>query len=182
MKGESITAETLAQIPMFRGLDPIECRQLARLARPEMFAVGDYVLREGQTSQHLLIVMAGKCEVVREWRTSDGGDPRSIQLTVLEPHANFGEMSFFHPAPHSASVRALTALELLSIDRADYDQLVQSGSPAACKMAYNAVQSLADRIRQMDQWVIDQARRESAGRRVEEWEAFRAKMFTGWNL
>ncbi len=182
MKNESVTGNLLCQIPIFRGLDEAECRQLAEIATPEVFKPGEYVLREGQTGQHLWIVMAGKCEVVREWRTSDGGEPRMIQLTVLEPHANFGEMSFFHPAPHSASVRAITALELLSIDRGRYTKLVQDGSPAACKMAYNAVQSLADRIRQMDQWVIDQARRDAAGRRVEEWEDFRAKLFGGWNL
>lgn len=182
MTSQSISAAILGQIPIFRGLDEAECRQLAAVAQPEVYQAGDFVLHEGETSQYLWIVMAGRCEVLRQWRASDGGEQRTIQLAVLEPHANFGEMSFFHPAPHSASVRATVPLELLSISRERYDKLMSQGSPAACKLAYNAVSSLADRIRQLDEWIINRVRHEASGRKVEEWEDFRAKLFGGWNI
>ena len=182
MTGSHISAEILNQIPIFRGLDETECRALAAIAVPEVYHPREYILHEGHTSQHLWIVMAGSCEVLRQWRSGDGTEQRTIQLAVLEPHSNFGEMSFFHPAPHSASVRAINPLELLSISRQRFDELMSQGSPAACKMAYNAVSSLAERIRQLDEWIIDRARRDASGRKVEEWEDFRAKMFGGWNL
>ncbi len=182
MTGKHITAEILSQIPIFRGLDESECRALAAIAEAEVYHPREYVLHEGQTSQFLWIVMAGSCEVLRQWRAGDGSEQRTLQLAVLEPHSNFGEMSFFHPAPHSASVRAITPLELLSISRARFDELVCQGSPATCKLAHNAVSSLAERIRQLDDWIINRTRRDASGRKVEEWEDFRAKMFGGWNL
>ena len=74
-------------------------------------------------------------------------------LATLEPYNNFGEMSFFHPAPHSASVRAQTQVKLLYIERSKYDQLLTE-EPACCsKLAMNTVASLADRLRRMDEWV-----------------------------
>ncbi|MBL9123238.1 MAG: cyclic nucleotide-binding domain-containing protein [Planctomycetaceae bacterium] len=181
MTGKQVSAEILGRIPIFRGLDETECRQLASIAEPEAYHPREYVLHEGQTSQRLWIVMAGSCEVLRQASSGDGGQ-KLLRLAVLEPHANFGEMSFFHPAPHSASVRAITPLELLAIRRERFDELMCGGSPAACKLAYNSVHSLADRIRQLDQWIIDRTRREDSGRKVEEWEEFRSKMFGGWNL
>jgi CRP-like cAMP-binding protein len=182
MTGKHISAEIFQQIPIFRGLDESECRALAEIAEPEVYHPREYILHEGQTSQFLWIVMAGSCEVLRQVRSGEGAEKRSIQLAVLEPHANFGEMSFFNPAPHSASVRAITPLELLSLSRHRFDALMCQGSPAACKLAYNAVSSLADRIRQLDEFIIDRTRRDASGRKVEEWEDFRAKIFGGWNL
>lgn len=182
MKDDAIGGEVLAQIPIFRGLDDAERRQFLSLAASEAYQPGEYVLHEGQTSRYLWIVMQGRCEVVRQWRSGDDGSTRDVQLTVLEPYACFGEMSFFHPAAHSASVRAITALELLSISREAYDTLMCDGSPAACKLAHNAVNALAERIRHIDEWIIDRVRREAAGRKVEEWEDFRAKLFSGWEL
>jgi hypothetical protein len=41
---------------------------------------------------------------------------------------------------------------------------------------------LAERIRHIDEWIIDRVRRDSAGKKVEEWEDFRSKLFNGWNL
>lgn len=180
MTGKHISCEVFRQIPIFRGLDEAECRDLAAIAEAEVYHPREYVLHEGQCNQFLWIVMDGSCEVLRQWRSGD--EQKIIQLAVLEPHSNFGEMSFFHPAPHSASVRAITPLELLSISRARFDELTNRGSPAACKLAYNAVSTLAERIRQLDEFIINRTRRDASGRKVEEWEDFRSKMFGSWNL
>ncbi len=62
-------------------------------------------------------------------------------------------MSFFSPATHSASVRAKTDVQLLRLARADYDDLIRDGVSAGYKVAYNVLQSMADRLRRMDDWV-----------------------------
>ena len=103
-------------------------------------------------------------------------------LAVLKPYSHFGEMSFFSPAPHSASVRAQTAVMALGIDRRDYDDLIRQGIWAGYKLAYNTVQALADRLRQMDEWVAELAAHNPTGERVAEWSTFRDKLFNGWNL
>ena len=78
-------------------------------------------------------------------------------LAELEPYSLFGEMSFFSPAPHSANVVAKTPVKLLSIARSDYDDLIRDGVSAAYKLAYNVVESVADRLRRMDEWIAELA-------------------------
>jgi CRP-like cAMP-binding protein len=110
-----------------------------------------------------------------------------LALAVLEPYSIFGEMSFFHKAPHSASVRAQTSVELLCIARGDYDDLIREGAWGAYKLAFNAVASLAERLRRMDEWVAELAGEparaiSSTEGRSSEWADFRDRMFARWNL
>ena len=105
MIAESSTMEILGQIPLFESLTDQELRQIAAITTTAEFRPGDYVVRQGQTSQDLWVLLRGACEVVDERAHGEkNGEP--IMLAVLEPFDSFGEMSFFSPAPHSASVRA----------------------------------------------------------------------------
>jgi CRP/FNR family transcriptional regulator, cyclic AMP receptor protein len=181
VSADSPSDKLLEQIPFFRGLNEAECRQLGNIARVEKFAPGEMVLRQGQSSRNLWAVLEGKCEVVRH-KEHLGSPDESVVLAVLEPYSHFGEMSFFNPAPHSASVRAQTALKLLRIARSDYDELIKDGVAAAYKLTYNAVESLANRLRRMDEWIVECTNQNPVGERVPEWSSFRDKLFSGWNL
>jgi CRP-like cAMP-binding protein len=105
-----------------------------------------------------------------------------LVLAVLEPFQHFGEMSFFHPAPHSADVRARGPVELIQITHADYADMIQEGVWAAFKLAYNVVQQLAQRLRRMDEWVAELANNPQAAANVPEWSRFRNKLFDGWTV
>ena len=184
MKSDRPSAETLRNVPIFKRMNDSEIIQLAEIASVYQAPAGETVVHEGKKSQRLWIVLEGECEVFKE---ADGQSGEPIVLAVLEPYSNFGEMSFFHPAPHSASVRAKTPLTLLKIDRVDYDELVEDGASAAAKLACNALESLSERLRRMDEWVADLLRHvpepgQIDGLRTPEWSAFRNKLFTGWNL
>jgi CRP/FNR family transcriptional regulator, cyclic AMP receptor protein len=173
------TAQILTNIPLLRNFNETERRQMADIAVIKHFAPGEVVVRQGEDSQVLWVVLEGKCEVVKYW---DHQATESIVLAILEPYSHFGEMSFFSPAPHSASVRAQTEVTALGIDRRDYDDLLRQGIWAAYKLAYNTVESLADRLRRMDEWVAELAAHSPNSERVPEWSSFRDKLFNGWNL
>jgi CRP-like cAMP-binding protein len=91
-------------------------------------------------------------------------------------------MSFFHPAPHSASVRAKTEVKLLYIERPAYDRLMTQEPCCCSKLAINTVASLADRLRRMDEWVDELVSKNAATERVPEWNRLRATLFDGWTL
>ncbi len=65
------------------------------------FCAGEYVIRQGDQSRDLWIVLEGQCEVVRRLKPEENpaNDGESLVLAALEPFQHFGEMSFFHPAP-----------------------------------------------------------------------------------
>ena len=103
-------------------------------------------------------------------------------MAVLESCAIFGEMSFFNPAPHSASVRAVTNVEIMRLSRESYDVLEQSGSTAAAKIAVNTVNVLAERLQQMDKFtgrLVDQL---NVSGHKKEWGDFRSKLYSEWEF
>jgi CRP/FNR family cyclic AMP-dependent transcriptional regulator len=180
MKPTGVALETLRQIPLFHCLSDEECRQVAQVARVEEFASGADVLRQGGTCRNLWIVLEGECDVVKQ--LGDGRGTREVVLATLRPSENFGEMSFFQPAPHSAAVRARGPVKLLRLTREDYDRLIANGSGAAYKLAYNTVQSLADRLRRMDDWVATLLSDNAAKKPPGEWLSFREQLLKEWNL
>lgn len=182
MISEKISLATFQQIPAFHNFNESECHQMSEVAYEKSFAPGKHVLEQGKTSQNLWIVLSGKCEVVKD-SLHDG----PVVLAELEPYSLFGELSFFSPAPHSASVIAKTPLKLLCITRVDYDDLIRDGVAAAYKLAYNVVGDVASRLRRMDDWIAELSGRgehhdETKPEKQPEWRAFREKLFTGWNL
>jgi CRP/FNR family cyclic AMP-dependent transcriptional regulator len=180
MTAELISSDVFKEIPIFRGFSADEWEKLLQIAAVSEFAPGEVILAQGQRSQRLWVLLEGACEVFHTLAEQNSSEP--CMLATLEPFANFGEMSFFHPAPHSASVRAKTAVKLLSIDRSKYDALCQQESSAACKLALNAVDSLAGRLRRMDEWVDELIHRGPPNQRIPEWNRLRATLFDGWKL
>ncbi|HTQ39074.1 MAG TPA: cyclic nucleotide-binding domain-containing protein [Pirellulales bacterium] len=180
----TLNLETLRRIPLLTGLNESEFRQIAEVLRLREFAPGEYVIRQGDQSRDLWIVLEGQCEVVRRLKPGEENHKpaESLVLAVLEPYSHFGEMSFFHPAPHSADVRARGPLELIQITHADYADMIQEGIWAAFKLAYNVVQQLAERLRRMDEWVAELANNPQAAANVPEFSRFRNKLFDGWTV
>jgi CRP-like cAMP-binding protein len=181
MSEQAVPSELLEPIGLFRGLDEAERRLIAGAATLRQFAAGELVLCEGKTSRDLWVLLEGRCAVLR---SADGDCTSSKQfvLAELEPYQQFGEMSFFQPAVHSASVRAETKVRLLRLARADFDRLLDEGAAVAYKLAYNVVESLAERLRQMDDRVVELSRAAVAAQAVPEWRIFRDKLLSDWNL
>lgn len=180
---DRLTTDVFKRIPLFEDLTDAECRQFRGVAQVMEFEPGEHVLRQGRSSRNLWVVLDGICEVVKEPAEGDGSPIQTpIVLAVLEPYHQFGEMSFFRPAPHSASVRAKTPVKLLRIERGDYERMIEQGSPAAYKLACKVVESLADRLQRMDEWVAKLTHQVPPTPPIGEWENFRKKLFNSWNL
>ena len=98
---------------------------------------------------------------------------------MLDAGGVFGEMSFFNPAPHSASVRAVTGVEVFRLARDKYDMLLRVGSLAAYKLALNTVAVLSDRLRRMDEWACNRVETGEATHHEARRE-FQSKLPSGW--
>ena len=178
MTNKPFTPECLEQIPLFGALSKSECTQLMEISTSRTFQPGENVLEQGRQSQELWVLLEGKCEV---FKSPEGGRP-GFTLATLEPFSSFGEMSFFHSAPHSASVRAATRVKLLCIRRERFDELTSREPAVAYKLAVNTVGSLAERMRRMDQWVGELLSKGIADQRPSEWSQLRDKLFESWTL
>lgn len=164
--------------PIFQNLSLEDHEAVLALFEQEQYPAGETILREGLSVQILWVIVSGRCEVVK---VAPEGEERI--LAVLEQGAVFGEMSFFHSAPHSASVRAMTDVVVLRLSRGRFEELSQRSPPTALRIAANTASVLAERLRKMDDWVyrlLDSP--ESTARHREEWHEFRSKLYSEWDF
>jgi len=168
---------TLAKCALFRGMIASERQELLAMLENRSYSPGETILAEGESFQFVWIVLKGRCQVVKKVKSAE-----EKELWVLEPCDVFGEMSFFNPAPHSASVRALSEVEVVRLPREKYDLLLRGGSLAAYKLAFNTMGVLVERLRRMDDWIADRMERNNAPEHHEEWMDFQSKLYTGWTF
>lgn len=172
-----VTNATVEQCPIFQEMTDEQRRPVLELMQHETYPQGETILREGRSIQILWIIVRGECEVLKS--TQNGGQH---QLAVLGPCAVFGEMSFFHQAVHSASIRTLSEVEVMRLSRENYDRLLETAPSIAHKIAANTIGILAERLRLMDDWVCRLVERPDGVQHQKEWREFRSKLYSAWEF
>lgn len=167
----------LEPCPLLRDLDPSQLKDVFELVESEHFEEGELILEQGHVFQAIWLIVRGECEVTR---SCGPGDER--QLAVLDAGGVFGEMSFFQKAPHSANVRALTAVDSVRICPEAFEKLKRKNLSAAFGISANLVRLLSDRLRRMDTWTCELVEESNDSRRHDEWQEFQSKLYTDWTF
>jgi len=76
------------------------------------FEPGEVIFHQGEVGHEVYVIISGEVEVVRE----EAGGGETI-IARLGPADFFGEMALIRTAPRLATVRAVTALEVLVMQR-----------------------------------------------------------------
>ena len=159
--------------PLFRGLTDTDVAELVELFEIETYAAGQSIVVEGTSHAALWVVVSGECAVIK-----CGKDER--QLALLGVGEIFGEMSFFHPAPGSATVRAMVPVMAARLASEKFDRLVRSGHRIAYRLAVNTIGVLSERLRRMDDLACKFL--EKPPQQREEWAEFHSKLHSGWKF
>jgi CRP-like cAMP-binding protein len=94
--------EAFAAVPLFSRLSRGQRARLARFATTRMYRPGSIIVRQGDTSMALYVVLAGRVGIEQE---SDFGAP--LRVHEVGPCGFFGEMGLIDDMPRSATVVAL---------------------------------------------------------------------------
>lgn len=132
---------TLADAPLFRGVDLGDVGALVGRLRPVEFPCGHVFFEQGQPGRRLYVVIAGRVKLCR--RAQDG---REVLFAVLGPPDIFGELSVFDPGPRTSSATAISDVCAAPLDR---DALLAwiADRPA---LAERLLRVLARRLRRTD--------------------------------
>lgn len=146
------TRTFLRNIPIFGGLQDHGLDQLLRLLEEKTFAVGETVLREGDTARSMFIVRAGEV-VIR--RAAPSG--MMMKVVRLGPGEFFGETTLIeiHPSEVTIVVERPAVLYALS-NRALY-QLYQQDQPAYVMVVLNIARELSRRLRKAEARICELA-------------------------
>jgi CRP/FNR family transcriptional regulator, cyclic AMP receptor protein len=99
----------LRGVPLFIEFEPDELDAIAEAMLTFRYSPGDLILEEGNPNRALHILKSGQIRVSR--RVHD----REVTLCELQPGQSFGELSIIEDGVASASLRAVTEGEVLSI-------------------------------------------------------------------
>ena len=145
---EASAVELLARVPLLSGLEGAELERIAQVALPRSFPKGARVFHEGDTSDACYVIRSGEVRVTREHP-----DGRAIALATLGPGELVGELAMIDGEVRSASVEALTDLELLAVSAADMRGLLERNAQITAKL----VVALARRLREANERISSQS-------------------------
>jgi putative peptide zinc metalloprotease protein len=148
-------ATALGRASPFAKLPPQGLRWLAPRLRLLRIAAGADVVREGEPGDALYIVQTGRAAVVRR-----GADGVEQQIATLGSGDAFGEQALLSGEPRVATVRALEPLDLLRLDRADFEDVLRE-------------------YRERGDYFVQLALQRQRPRRIEAWELERQEDHLG---
>jgi len=117
---QRILANAMAVSALFRPFAKGDRKQLMERFRAREVADGEVVIREGEPSDGLYVVLDGAFDVVKR------RNGQEIVVGQIREGELFGEISCLRKAPASASVRVRRGGTLLRLPRRDFDELVVS--------------------------------------------------------
>lgn len=171
-----IDASDLPKCELFDALTPQQRRELLELMQSESRPTGSTVVEEGKPASSLWVVLRGNCKV-----TKSVPDGSPALLAELGPGAVIGEMTFFRPAPRSATVRCQSDVELLKLTKEAYAVLERTKPATAHAIATAIAVVLSERLQRMGEWAARLHTGPSNGRH-DEWAEFRSKLYDGWSF
>jgi CRP-like cAMP-binding protein len=113
-------ARLLDALPTFGDLPEAVLSDLAGRVVLRTWPAGKPVVRQGERADAFYLVRRGTLEVLEEDR--DTGDEKVLR--VLGPGESFGEVALATSTARTATVRAVTPVELFEIDRSTFERLL----------------------------------------------------------
>ena len=146
----------LRRMSLLVGLSSKQLEDVSARLRPVKYRSGEVILTEGTPGDVMYLIEWGRVEVLS--RT----DGRSRILAVLGEGDFFGEMALLTGNPRSATVRAVTDVDLLALYQPDFDELVLKYPTLAVTLG----RVLSQRLRRAGEYLAGELRGTAAGARV----------------
>jgi len=144
----AIELEIVRRIPLFRDLDADTLRTLAGLARIRRYVAGEKVVQQDVPADAVYVIVKGRASISVAAR-----DGRVLTLREIGEAEIIGEVSLLDGGLPSATVTAVTNLEVIVIDRRSFLNLVEERP----KIAVALLPVLASRLRRLTAWTDDLA-------------------------
>lgn len=124
-------------LPLFADLDRDAFVDLVELVDYRELQGGEVMCHEGQASDRITVLVAGKAEVTRRV----DGEPKT--LAFLGGGSIFGEITMLTGAPPTSTITAVSECDVLEIEREDLNQLARTWPSVPAVLATFAQQRMA---------------------------------------
>jgi voltage-gated potassium channel len=109
-----VTWNSVAKVPLFAGLDAASIASIARLLKPEIAPAHYAIVRRGEPATAMFFIMSGEVEVDVQ--------PHPVRLRAGQ---FFGEIALLKESLRTATVTAMTEVQLLALEASDFRSLIE---------------------------------------------------------
>ena len=141
----ALNPNILKNVPLFSSFSDQQLAYLLPAVQHRRFPRGSYVIRAGEETDALYIILAGRAKVL-----IPDDDGNEVILSVIGPNEFFGEMGLLDDQPRSASVETLEACEMLRISRSAFLNCLKDNFDAAMLIIRNLVKRLREADRKIE--------------------------------
>ncbi len=136
--------ESLKRIALFKYFDDAAVRAFFDRAEVHTYKEGETIIREGDTSPYLYVVLKGSANVMAH----DG--EKSVFLSMMGEGAILGEAGIFMSVKRTASVESATDTVMLRIHRTDLMHVINERPADGVKFLMIVVYTLLKKLRVAD--------------------------------
>jgi signal-transduction protein with cAMP-binding, CBS, and nucleotidyltransferase domain len=138
--------DILATVSLFSHLKREELQRLANQSHYCSFKFGDVIIREGERDDRLYVLISGKVNVFKSYRTE-----KEKHLRTLAPPAYFGEMALIDDLIRTATVVAMGDTKTLCLDKLNLDREIDKNPIVAKEL----LQMLNRRLLALEKIVVE---------------------------
>ena len=109
--------DIVSAIPIFKDVDAKFAREVAMQLKPEIFVPGDYIFKAGDEGHHMFFIVNGELEILTK-------DEKEL-IATLNSGDFFGEVALFKEQPRNATIKAITYSDLYSLDKNEFEMVMQ---------------------------------------------------------
>lgn len=149
--------DQLSRTPLATDLTVQQCATLASIMTLKRLARGQVLLREGERDASVHVVVSGTLAV-----TKRAGDTDEI-ISFIEQGGLAGGMGFIDGLCHTATLRAMSDAEVLSLSRDAIESLITTEPKlvykvmtAVIRAAHNIVRNMNDQYMQLTHYITRQ--------------------------
>ena len=121
--------EILKNIPFFAGLSDEDLQAIIGMIQMEYFAADHVIFEKGDAGDIMYIIKRGQVQVLRD----------NTILAVLHDGQFFGEMALVSDEPRNATIKTVTDVEVLTLKKDDFKNLLQTNPSIASIVSYEVV-------------------------------------------
>ncbi|MEH6648563.1 MAG: cyclic nucleotide-binding domain-containing protein [Motiliproteus sp.] len=130
---------------LFGGISDSDIAIVEAQLKNEQFASGEYLFRQGDAGDRLLLICKGSVEILDE-----EGHATPVRLAVRGVGNSIGEMALIDIQSRSASVRALEPVTAMSLSCQSLLSIYQSTPELFTQIIVNIAREISRRLRSMD--------------------------------
>ena len=121
--------EILKNIPFFAELSGEDLQAIIDKIQMQYFATDHVIFEKGDPGDIMFIIKRGQVQVIRD----------NTILAVLTDGQFFGEMALVSDEPRNATIKTVTEVEVLTLDKNDFKHLLETNPNIASIVSYEVV-------------------------------------------